>query len=52
MATATLQDIYLYFSDNKTNGYTMTRFGADWKALDIESKNQIRDGIHNGTLTY
>lgn len=34
-------------------GYAkLTDFSADWKALDDVSKQQIREGIGNGTFTY
>lgn len=52
MTDAKITEVYLYFSDNKTNGYTLAGFQADWKALDETSKAQFRAGIGDKTFTY
>jgi len=44
--------VFHFFSDNKTNDYKIAAFRADWAALDDESKEQLKNGIENGTLTY
>jgi hypothetical protein len=38
---------------SKTGGYDgLTAFRQDWEKLTPEDKQQLRDGIANGTLTY
>lgn len=49
---APIAEVYRYFSSNKTNGYTLGQFNADWRKLDVASKTQIRTGIGNGSFTY
>lgn len=45
-------DVYRFFSDNRANELTLVQFSREWKELSPESKEQIRTGITNGTLTY
>ena len=44
--------VFHFFSDNKTNDYNIAKFRADWAALDETSKEQLKTGIENGSLTY
>lgn len=47
MAGITLKDIKEYF------GYqSLSDFSADWKGVDAASREQIKTGIENGSLTY
>ena len=47
MAGIALKDIKDYF------GYeSLSAFSADWRGLDAESREQIKTGIENGSLTY
>jgi hypothetical protein len=45
-------DVFNYFSDNKTNGYKLAAFKADWTKLSDKDKEDLKSGIANGTLTY
>jgi len=37
---------------NSAHGSGLTAFKEEWTALSDESKEQIRQGIESGTLTY
>lgn len=38
---------------NKYFGYpNLSAFSADWKALSIEDRDQIKAGLEDGSLTY
>lgn len=52
MAQASMADIFKYFSDNNTNGYTMATFRKDWAAMSDADKTHLKEGIGNGTLSY
>ncbi len=49
---ASIGDVFAFFSDNKSNGYTMGQFSKEWKTLDEKQRKEIRTGIGNGSLTY
>lgn len=49
MAAATIKQIADYF---RMEGQTLTDFSKEWKALPEEDKNQLREGLGNGSLTY
>lgn len=58
-APARVNEVYNYFADvhmedgkKVTNGYTLSAFNADWKRLSDLDKDQIKQGIGDGTLTY
>lgn len=42
----TLKDIMAYF------GMGTSEFAKDWKQLSTEDKQQIKQGLKNGTETY
>lgn len=44
--------VFNFFSDNKTNGYTLTQFRKDWEQLSDQDKEDLKTGVENGTLTY
>ena len=45
-------DVFNYFSENKTNGYKLAQFKADWAKLTDKDKLQLKIGIADGTLNY
>lgn len=45
-------DVFNYFSENKTNGYKLASFKADWAKLTDKDKSDLKSGIQNGTFTY
>lgn len=47
--TATLKQVTDYF---RKEGQTLKGFTEEWKALSEEDKEQLKEGIGNGTLTY
>ena len=49
MAQATLKQIAEFF---RKDGETLTQFAAEWKALTDADKEQIKDGIGDGSLNY
>jgi hypothetical protein len=49
---ATVSEVYRFFSDNKSNGYTMSQFSAEWKQFSEAERDQIKVGIGNGTFDY
>lgn len=49
---ATVSEVFAYFSDNKTNDLKLGQFSAEWKELDSVSKEQIRNGIGDGSFNY
>jgi hypothetical protein len=58
-APAKVNEVYNYFSDSHVedgkkvnNGYTLSMFNRDWKSLSDLDKDQIKQGIGDGTLTY
>lgn len=54
MADASIKQIADFFlgdASGKRVG-SLTEFSAEWKALDDESKAQIKSGIGEGTMTY
>jgi len=58
-APAKVAEVYAYFADvrveegKKTNnGYTLSQFNAHWKQLSELDKDQLKQGIGDGTLTY
>jgi hypothetical protein len=57
MADATIKQVADFFkigngtvSDDVRNG--LTAFAKEWKELSTDSKNQLKAGIGDGTLTY
>lgn len=52
MADANMSDIFKYFSDNKTNSYTMSDFRADWAKLTDQDKADLKQGLSDGSLNY
>ena len=49
MATATLKDVMAFLrKDNET----ITEFSKEWKSLSEQDKQDLKQGIGNGTLTY
>jgi hypothetical protein len=52
MGDATMLDVFNYMSDNKTNGYKLASFKADWSKLTDQDKADLKAGIGDGTLTY
>ena len=44
--------VYMFFSDDKSNGYSLASFKADWQKLSDKDKDQLKTGVENGTLTY
>lgn len=48
-AQATLKQVADYF---RLPGQTLKAFTEEWKALDDESKEQIKSGLGNGTFNY
>lgn len=45
-------DVFNYFSDNKTNGYKLAAFKADWSQLTDKDKADLKTGIADGSLNY
>jgi hypothetical protein len=50
MAAATIKAIKEFFGLRP--GDTLKSFTAEWASLSDQDKEQIREGIGNGTLTY
>jgi len=50
MAAATIKAVADYFG--RKTGQTLKDWTEEWKALSDEAKEQIKEGIGNGTLTY
>lgn len=48
-AQATLKQVADYF---RLPGQTLKAFTEEWKALDEASKEQLKNGLGNGTMTY
>lgn len=44
--------VYQYFSDNKTNGYTLAAFKADWQRLTDKDKEHLKSGVEDETFDY
>ena len=49
MAAATLKTIADYF---KLPGETLKNFRDQWEALSDKDKEDLKNGLGNGTLTY
>lgn len=49
-AQATLKQVADYFG--RLPGQTLKAWTEEWKQLSDEDKEQIKDGIGDGTLTY
>jgi len=52
-----LNTVYKFFgkapaNDFRANPGTLTTFREEWKALTDEDKDQLQEGIDNGSLTY
>jgi hypothetical protein len=47
MAQATIKDVKDFFGYSNT-----TVFAADWKRLSDKDKDDLRNGIGDGTFTY
>lgn len=43
--------VYKLLSDGYPE-YKMAKFRAEWAELSDESKEQLKTGVENGTLTY
>ena len=53
MVDATLPEIMNYFGYRDADGkLQVAKFRREWAELSDESKQQIRQGIGNGSLTY
>lgn len=54
MANATLKDIVAFFGRDPDRGgfKSLGDFKTQWEALDVQSQNQIKAGIGDGSLTY
>ena len=55
MAEASIKQIADFFLTDGKGGKrvgSLTEFSAEWKTLDDASKDQIKKGIGDGTLTY
>lgn len=50
--TATMVDVYNYFSDNRKNDYKLATFRTEWSELTDQDKSDLRMGIGNGSFTY
>jgi hypothetical protein len=50
MAAATIKVVMDYFG--RKPGQTLKDWTEEWKALSEESREQIKEGIGNGTLSY
>ena len=55
--TSRLNTVYKFFGKAPENEFrpspgTLTTFREEWKALSETDKNQLEEGIANGTLTY
>jgi hypothetical protein len=50
MAAATIKVVMDFFG--RKQGQTLKDWTEEWKALPDEAKEQIKEGIGNGTLTY
>ena len=48
-AQATLTQVTGYF---RLTGQTLKGFTEEWKALTEQDKDDLKNGIGNGTLTY
>lgn len=48
-AQATLKQVADYL---RLPGQALKAFTEEWKALDDESKEQIKSGLGNGSMTY
>lgn len=44
--------VYAFFSENKTNGYTLSQFKKEWMELSDVDKEHLKSGIENGTFDY
>jgi len=58
-APAKVAEVYAYFADvhevdgkKVNNGYTLSQFNTHWKQLSDLDKDQLKQGIGDGTLTY
>lgn len=49
MAAASLKDVAAFL---RKDGESLTDFSKEWKSLSETDKEQIKEGIGNGTLTY
>ena len=49
MALANLKQVSDFFKDED---YNLAKFRADWAELPDKDKEQIRQGIGDGSLTY
>lgn len=49
---AGVSEVFAFFSENKTNSYSMGQFSKEWKLLNEQARNEIRRGIGDGSLTY
>jgi len=49
MAVATLKQVADYF---RGPGETLKAFSEEWKALSDTDKEQLKEGIGNGTFSY
>jgi hypothetical protein len=55
VAEASIKQIADFFLTDGKGGKrvgSLTEFSAEWKTLDDASKDQIKKGIGDGTLTY
>lgn len=44
--------VYKFFSDNKTNGYKLTDFRAEWAQLADKDKEDLKTGVLDGSFNY
>lgn len=48
---ANMAQVYHFLAEGQ-KGYTMSAFRTEWQALSDKDKNDLRNGIGDGTLSY
>jgi hypothetical protein len=51
-STSGMTDVFAYFSDKKTNGFTLSQFAKEWRQLSEQDKEDLKSGVTDGTLNY
>jgi hypothetical protein len=52
MAAATIKAVRDFFNEGSTQPLGVREFTDQWKLMSDTDKEQIKEGIGNGTLTY